>query len=146
THPPAYLRAREITAELEARGIKINRRLVTSYLRVQVKPTEINGIQAADVSIGDTLVIRTADSDGKKALSRAEEIAAKIETALLAGAGLHDIKLEGGGQYVTIKGKVVIHPSEKDAELSGKSIEDITSDAHKALKKALWMELYNQAY
>ncbi|MDH7482128.1 MAG: M48 family metalloprotease [Armatimonadota bacterium] len=146
THPPAYLRAREITSELEARGIKINRRLVTSYLRVQVKPTEVNGIQAADVSIGDVLVIRTADSGGKKAITRAEEIAAKIETALLAGAGLHDIKLEGGGQYVTIKGKVIIHPSAEDAELSGKSIADVTSDAHKALKKALWMELYNQAY
>jgi len=145
-HPPAYQRAREVLAELEQRGIPINRRLVTTYMRAEVKPVELDGVQAADVVISGVPIIRLADSEGRKASARAEFVAGKIETALLAGANLHQIKVEGGGRFVTMRGEVVVAPTQDDAELAGKSIPDLTSDAAKALKRVLWRELFDQAY
>jgi len=138
THPRSHKRAFKILGELNKRAIPINRRLVTNYLRVEVKPIEKT--QAYSVWIADTEVIRLADSDGERAAARAQRVAEKLGTLLLAGARIHNVKVGGGGQYVVVMDKVLIAPTPEDAKLAGASVDEVVTSAVNAIKKALFQE------
>ena len=142
THPPSYQRAREIIGELDKRGIPINRRLVTKYLRVEVRPVEDS--QAYSVWIADTEVIRLADSDGERAAARAQRIADKLGGLLLAGARLRDVKVDSGGRCVVVMDKVLVAPTPDDAKLAGTSVNEVAASAVNAIKRALMKERLGQ--
>lgn len=144
THPPSKQRAREMIDELEKRGIPINRRLVTSYMHVEVKPVENS--QASSVWIGNIEIVKVADSGGEKSAARAQRIADRLTGLLVAGARLHEVKVGGGGQYVVVKDEVLIAPTPDDAALAGTSVPEVTDSAAKALRKALLSELLEQKY
>lgn len=139
THPPAYRRAHDIIGELEKRGIPVNRRLVTKYVHVEVRPVE--GLEASSVWVADTEVIRLADAGGERSAARAERVAEKLGNLLLAGARIQDVKVGGGGQYVVVMGEIVISPSAEDSALAGTSISKLTASAANAMKRALLKEL-----
>lgn len=144
THPPSTERARWITDEIEKRKIPINRRMVTTYMKVEVKP--VPDSTASSVWIGEIEVVRLADSGGEKASVRAQHIADKLGKLLLAGAGLRDVKVGGGSQYVTIMDQVLISPTTDDAELAKTSIADIVNSSAVTIRKALLQEFLNQKY
>jgi beta-barrel assembly-enhancing protease len=144
THPPAYMRAKEITAELESCNIPINRRLVTTYMRVQVKPSA--DLQSASVWISETEIVRLADSGGQKASDRAEHIATDLSNVLLEGARMHDVKLGGNGTSVVVAGKVIVLPTEEDAVLAGKSVPQVAAAAYNSIKRALMNEMLEGRY
>jgi len=146
THPPSHARAREIAREIERRGIEVNRRLVTTYLEVTVKEEDVEDNSAAEVWVGETQIIRLADSGGDKAKTRAERVAKKLEDALLAGAHLRDVRIAGDGQYVTVRNDVIIAPTQEDADLADSTVPEVTAKAAKALRKTLWKELVDQSY
>ncbi|HUV05737.1 MAG TPA: M48 family metalloprotease [Armatimonadota bacterium] len=138
THPPSYKRAPKVLDELNKRAIPINRRLVTKYLAVEIKPIENS--QAYSVWIADTEVIRLADADGERAAARAERVAKKLGSLLLAGARFHDVKVGGGGQYVVVMNEVLVSPTPEDAKLAGTSVNEVVTSAANAIKKALLKE------
>ena len=138
THPPSHKRACVIIEELNKRAIPINRRLVTNYLRVEVKPIENS--QAYSVWLSDIEVVRLADSGGGTAATRANRIADDLGNMLLAGARIRDVKVGGGGQYVVMMDKVLIAPTPEDAELAGASVSEVVTSAVNAIKKALFQE------
>lgn len=137
-HPPSNERATAIIAELNKRGITINRRLVTKYTQVYTKP--VDGSSACSVFVGDTEVIRLADLVAERAVARAERLAGKLSNVLLAGAGIHDVKVGGGDAYVVIMGKVVIAPTPEDAEIVGASVADVTKNSASAIRRAMLKE------
>jgi hypothetical protein len=138
THPRSYLRADAIIEELTKRNIPVNRRLVTKYMRVEVKPVGETG--ASSVWIGDTEVIRLADKAGEKSSARAEQMADKLGSLLLAGAGMHDVTVGGGSRYVIVMGEVLVAPADEDAKLAGTTVEQVTVSAANAIKRALLKE------
>ena len=144
THPPSTERAQWIIDEIEKRKIPINRRLVTTYMKVEVKP--IPDSAASSVRIGEIEIIKLADSGGEKASVRAQHIADKLGNVLLAGAGLRDVKVGGGSQYVTIMDQVIISPTPEDAALANSTIPDLVNSSANAIRKALLQELLNQKY
>ena len=144
THPPSTERARWITDEIEKREIPINRRLVTTYMKVEVKPVPDSTVSS--VWIGEIEIIRLADSGGEKASVRAQHMADKLGNALLAGAGLRDVKIGGGSQFVTIMDQVLVSPAEEDAALAKTSIAEVVNSTATALRKALLQEFLNQKY
>lgn len=144
THPPSTERARWITDEIEKRKIPINRRLVTTYMKVEVKPVPDSA--ASSVWIGDIELVRLADSGGEKASVRTQHIADKLGKLLLAGAGLRDVKVGGGSQYVTVMDQVLISPTSDDAALANTSIAEVVSASATAIRKALLQEFLNQKY
>ena len=144
THPASQQRAREIIDALEKQGITINRRQVTKYMRVEVKPIEES--KAASVWVADTEIVRLADSGGEKASARAERVSDMLGSMLLAGARLQDVKVGGGNQYVIVMGQVLITPTEEDATLAGKPVAEVTTSAANALRRALLQELLEQTY
>ena len=144
THPPSTERARWIMDEIEKRKIPINRRLVTTYMKVEVKPVPDSA--ASSVWIGDIEVIRLADSGGEKSSARAQHVADKLGKMLLSGAGLRDVKVGGGSQYVTIMDQVLISPTAEDVALTNTSIAEVVNASATALRKALLQEFLNEKY
>ena len=144
THPPSTERAQWIIDEIEKRNIPINRRLVTTYMKVEVKP--VADSTASSVWIGDIEIMRLADSGGEKASARSQHMADKLGNLLLAGAGLRDVKIGGGSQYVTIMDQVLISPTTDDAELAGTSVADVVNSTATAIRKALLQEFLNSKY
>ncbi len=144
THPSSNVRAKAIIEEIQKRGLPINRRLVTTYVSVQTKPVQSPAGMA--VYIGETEIIRLADSDGERAQARADKVASKLTSAMVAGAQIRDVKVEGGGQYVTIGGNIMVAPTQADAALQGKTIPDVTQSAANAIRKALLSEMLNEQY
>jgi beta-barrel assembly-enhancing protease len=143
-HPSSSIRAKAIIAEIQKRGLPINRRLVTSYVSVLVKP--VPDSKAFAVCVGDVEVLRLADSDGERAQARADKLAAKLTSAMVAGAGMHDVKVEGGNQCVSIAGTIVVSPTPDDAALTGKTVAEVTQSAANAIRKALLSEMLNEQY
>lgn len=142
-HPSSNARAKVIIGEIEKRGLPINRRMVTSYVSVQVKA----GPDASSiVSIGDTEIVRLADSDGVKANVRAEGMSSRLTAALVAGARMHDVKVDSSGQAVTIMGDIIIAPTTADATLAGKTVSQVTTATANAIRKSLLSEMLNEQY
>lgn len=144
THPPSNQRAREIIDEMDKRGLPINRRLVTKYLCVEVKPVEDS--KASSIWVSDTEIVRLANSAGERAAARAERIAGMLRNLLLAGARIQDVKIGGGGQYVVVLGQILLAPTDEDAELAKSSVADVVTSSANALRKALLKELLDQGY
>lgn len=144
THPESNKRAQVIIGEIEKRGLPINRRLVTTYTAVQVKP--VPDSQASSVWIGDTEIIRLADSNGEKASVRANRIAARLTSALLAGASLRDVKVGIAGQNVIIMGDSVVEPTAEDAALVSSTVSQVAEVSADAIRRALLNELLQRTY
>ncbi|MHB0999506.1 MAG: M48 family metalloprotease [Armatimonadota bacterium] len=143
THPPATLRAGQIIDEMQKLKLPINRRLVTTYMKVQVKP--VQDTTAYSINITNTEVIRVTDTEKEKASLRAERIAEDLGSLLMNGARMHNVKISGDGRSVMLMGKTVVAPANEDAVLAGKSVEQLTQSAAKAIKKALLNELLEQS-
>lgn len=146
THPESYKRAALLVAQMEKNGIKVNRRLVTAFLKVTVKPDDEKNPKSYEVQVADTPIIRIADADGRKAKDRAGEIAKALDAALLAGAQMRDVKMGITGKYVKIKNEIVIEPAQEDADLAGQTIQTLSGEAAKALRKVLWQEQLDASY
>lgn len=144
THPESNKRARIIIGEIEKRGLPVNRRLVTTYTSVQVKP--VTDSPASSVWIGDTEIIRLADSGGEKASIRANRTAALLTGALLAGASIRDVKLGSGGQNVVVMGDTVIQPTDDDAALVKSSVPQVCKSSADAIRRALLNEILQRTY
>lgn len=143
THPLTDLRVREIVSELEKRKIHVNRRLVTKYVQVDVKPVEKSN--AYSVWVADTEIIRLADSNGESAKTRAERIAKKLSGLLLAGASMHNVKLGGDSkQSLVVMDQVLVTPTPEDATLVGSSVSQVAKSAANALRTALMKERLGQ--
>lgn len=143
-HPPSQLRAHEIVDEMDRLNLPINRRLVTTYTQVQVKPVEKSAAWAVWVS--ETEIIRLADSGGLKASIRAESVASELRNALISGARYHDVKLDDLGQSVVVFGETAITPTQEDAALAGTTTAELTKSAALHIKQALLRELLNQGF
>ncbi len=146
THPPSYERAKAISQQIEKNGIKVNRRLVTSYLKVTLKPDDEKDPKSVQISVADMPIVKLADSGGVKAQARAEAVAKMIDAAFLAGAQMRDIKMGITGRYVKIKDTIVIEPTQEDADLAGVTIQKVAADAAKSLRKVLWQEQLDASY
>lgn len=143
-HPPSDKRAHEIIDEMVKLGLPINRRLVTSYTRVQIKPIEHS--TASSIWISDTEIIQVADSGGIKAAKRAESIAAELRNVLVSGARYHNVKLDDLGRQVVILGEVVLAPTKEDAALANTTVPDLAAASAQKIKKALVKEMLNEGY
>lgn len=144
THPPSNLRAREIIGEIDKLGLTINRRLVTTYMRVQAKP--VDATKAYSVNIGNIQIACIADSSKEKASTRAERVAGKLNDLLIAGATFHDIRTSTDGTSVIVMGETLFTPSTEDAALANASVPQVVNSTAKSIRQALLTELIQGKY
>lgn len=143
THPAAQLRATEIIQEMQRLNLPINRRLVTTYMKVSAKPIDDTG--AYKISISDIDVMKVADTETQPASQRAAQIATDLGEVLIEGARMSNVRLANDGKCVMIMGKAIITPTKEDAQLAGTSIEEVAKSASEAIKRAMLNELLEQS-
>lgn len=144
THPPSTQRASRIISELDGLHIAINRRLVTTYMSVAVKP--VPNTSAYAVWVTNTEIARLADSGGQSASARAGDMADRLGKALLAGANLHNVRLDAERRSVTVMGSTVFEPTDADAALARTSPQAVAESACKAIQRALFNESLQMRY
>ena len=143
THPPANLRATQIIDEMKKLSLPINRRLVTTYMKVQMK--QIPDSSAYSISIMGAEIVKIADTPTIKASLRAQQVADDLSQTLISGARMNNVRIGNNGSAVMVMGKPIICPTDEDAALAGTSIEQITKSAADAIKKAMLNELLEQS-
>jgi hypothetical protein len=131
---------------MEKNGINVNRRLVTCFLKVTTKPDDEKDPKSVELLVAGTSIMKLADTGDRKAKARADEIAKKLDALFLAGAQMRDVKTGITGKDVRVKGEVVIEPTQDDADLAGTTIQKVSGDAAKALRKVLWQEQLDASY
>jgi hypothetical protein len=144
THPPSQERAERLIDEIQRLGLPINRRLVTNYSGVDVKPVDKSTAYA--VWIARTEIIRLADSGGKKASERAEIAASNLRNKLFAGAQNHDVKFDQDTSSVSIMSDDVITPSAEDAALAGTTVADLAKSTAGKIRQALMDEILQEGF
>lgn len=143
THPPANLRAAQIIDEMQRLKLPINRRLVTTYMKVQLK--QIPNSSAYSIDIMNAEIVKIADTPTIKASLRAQQVADDLSQALISGARMNNVRIGNNGSAVMIMGKPIICPTDEDAALAGTSIEQMAKSASDAIKKAMLNELLEQS-
>jgi Zn-dependent protease with chaperone function len=140
-HPPSRLRASAILKEVKALGLPINRRLVTKYVKVEVKSVKLeSGESLSEVWVGDTKIVRLADIGKTKSLDRADELADRLGDLLDAGAGMKDVRMGPGGTSVILMGTTFYTPTADDAALAGQCISKLADSVAKALQMVFHKE------
>lgn len=144
THPPSQDRAERIIDEMNLLKLPINRRLVTKYSEVSVKPVDKS--TASSVWIAKTEIIRMADSGGKKASERAEKFAADLKQKLFAGAQYHDVRFDSSTGSVSVMGEDIITPSPEDAALAATTTGNLAKSASAKIRQALMDEMLQEGF
>jgi hypothetical protein len=140
-HPTSRLRVSAILKEVLALGLPINRRLVTKYVKVEVRPAKLeNGESLSEVWVGDTKIVRLANVDTSKSLDRADDLADKLGDMLDAGAGMKDVRMGTDGTSVMLMGKTFYAPTADDAALAGQSVGKLAEAVNKALQMVFFKE------
>jgi predicted Zn-dependent protease len=143
THPPAQIRAKQIIDEMNKLNLPINRRLVTTYMKVNAKPVPDSSAYA--LSITDVEIMKVTSTETECAENRANRIAEELGQAFIEGARMNNVRLGNNNTSVVIMGKTIITPTESDAELAGMSVEELTKSASNAIKRAMLNELLEQS-
>jgi Zn-dependent protease with chaperone function len=141
-HPQSILRAQAIIAEIQRLGLPINRRLITKYMRVEVRP--VKDSTASAVWVGDTEVVRMADSGGQTAAKRASALAGRLSEQLFNGATMSQVHLDSTINSITMGGEELYTPAPEDAKLAGMSQADLAKSVMKSLQTAFFKELLQQ--
>lgn len=143
THPPANLRATQIIDEMNRLKLPINRRLVTTYMKVQIK--QIPDSSAYSINIMGSEITKVADTESMKASLRAQQVTDDLSQALISGARMNNVRIGNNGRTVMVLSKPIYSPTDEDAALAGTSVEQITKSAADAIKKAMLNELLEQS-
>lgn len=134
THPQIDERVTQVLGALKEKNIEIKRRSVTKAAKAEVQETTDNNIKAHEVVLADKSVVKLAGD-----VSRADKLAASINTLLDGKTYLKDVKAVGG--TVTVNGSVIVEITQQDTSLNGKDTTAIAASISDTIQRAIWQEM-----
>ncbi|HEY3284223.1 MAG TPA: M48 family metalloprotease [Armatimonadota bacterium] len=141
THPLSVQRKLALTTLLNQRGITINRRQVMKSLQAQAVETTVKGKLAAQVMLGPNVLLTVADDGDAKAMTRANNIADRLNKVLGPGSNWNSPSVGGPGSTVLLfSGTPVYEVSDADVALLGSPAKDLAEQARKHLYDRLRAE------
>lgn len=136
THPPERERANNMTAQITALGLPINRRQTTKMLKVTVSDStsgpSIGPTSSTDVLLDGKLFFRAPT------VGRAKEVAEALDKSLDRPLQLYDLSRRGSSVYV--KGQNVLTVG------STEGAESVADAALKTLRSALYRYILEGVY
>lgn len=142
THPPGKERAANIEGQIVAMGMPVNRRDVTTTLRVQVRPVVAKSGDTApgtrEVLLDGKLLYRTPDE------KRAQTVAETVNKLLDDNLQIYDLTMSGA--TISARGKAVLTVGADDvaAYTAANTTPQIAAEsAFKTLRNALYRHLLN---
>jgi beta-barrel assembly-enhancing protease len=140
SHPIDAERVQAAKANIVKLGLPINRRDTTHAIKAEVKPSKVDGDDAAEVVIDGKAIYRPAPAGGKTAQQRAEETAEAINTALDAGLRIHELKADPAGA-VTVRGLVLMMVLDEDAKRMYLTPGQTAEAAATAIRNVVWKQI-----
>lgn len=122
-------------------GLPLNRRETTNAVKAEVKSDKVNGVEAPGVYIKDKVIYRPAPANGKTSEQIARETAGKINKALDAGIQMHELKADKAGAGVVVRNQALLVVSAADAELMGKTPDQVAQGAAAAIRDVVWKQM-----
>ncbi len=135
THPRSEDRVKAVKTQLEACGIPINRRAVTTWSTAKVVCGSSEKVEYYDVMISDRTVCRMADK------SRAYDAAGKINALLDQGLQIHEMRVVGNTLHA--RGEPVLSICELDLSVSKQTASSAAAQAAAAVRSVLLRDIVN---
>jgi len=135
THPPTRERSEEVIQRLTDDGIPIKRSLVTKSYRTMLKPGKENAVEAW---FNGKLIYSFAGPDAQ---ARADKAAQNIDEFMDSMPDLFDLTSSSNGS-IRGRNRILWKITDDDAKFSKSTISDLTADAIKAVKQALYSMTY----
>ncbi len=148
THPVSRERVERLRQALQAYGIPIRRREVSPALRVQavpIQPDQPNGLYRVRYEKID-IFEPADDTQLGSSRERAILLAQKLNRLLDDGIELYEIQLAPDRQAVLVRGAELVRITESDAQLAGRSKEEVATQVREALRRLIWSESIRLAF
>lgn len=129
THPLAGERVDLVKADLEKRGIEINRRAVMTSTTARVDKSGEGDTLAYDVILSKRLICKLKHETSAKA------VAERINELLDNELQIREVKVSGTA--LSARNQVIVEITDEDAQLAGKPAAELASEASDALKRIL---------
>jgi hypothetical protein len=71
---------------------------------------------------------------------RALQLARELNRLLDDGVELYEVQLTPDRQGVIVRGQLLVQVTESDAQLAGRSIEEVAAQVREALRRLVWSE------
>lgn len=146
SHPLDSDRVKAARKRIQQMGLPINRRETTKAIKAEVRAHSVDGVEASELLIRDTVIYRPAPRDGRTSHDVAVQTAEKINAALDAGLKMHEIKVDPDTGAVIARGKPVMTVSSEDAKLMGKTPAQIAKQAAAAIREVVWKEMVDTVH
>lgn len=134
THPPGSERAAAVLKDMHTYGVPVQRSLVTTRFRAEVRPSQ----DGVDIWFNKRKLYTFG---GQDAMNRAEEAAAKLNTFFDQEPNLYDVAAQGNeiiGRRATL---IVIKP--EDAEIGRRTTDVVAKETVSAIKGSLYNYAFN---
>ncbi len=142
THPVSRERVARLRQALQAYGIPIRRREVSPALRVLAVPVQTDqpdGLYRVRLEKID-IFEPTHDPQLGSSRERAVQLAKELNHLLDDGVELYEVQLAPDKQGVMVRGQLLVRVTESDAQLAGRSIEEVAAQVREALRRLVWSE------
>jgi Zn-dependent protease with chaperone function len=142
THPVSRERVERLRQALQAYGIPIRRREVSPALQVLAMPVQLDQPDGLYRVRFEKIDIFEPAHDPQLGSSRerAVQLARELNRLLDDGVELYEVQLTPDRQGVTVRGQLLVRITESDAQLAGRSIEEVAAQVREALRRLVWSE------
>jgi predicted Zn-dependent protease len=147
THPDPMDRCQSVETEIKALGLPLNRRAVMNALKAVTESGTDDEQQITKVKLGDNVLFEPAPiANDLTSEQRAQIIATKVNQLLDKEPVVREITVSRDGSTVMGQGEPIIVVTAQDADLTGKSANEVAQDAALVLRRAIWREMIERMY
>jgi len=140
THPDTINRINYIKKKLDEKGIEINRRDTTDYLKVNSKYILKDSVYTGVISIDDIPVLELASSNIAEISYEINEISQNLDRFLSIDLAPYEMSvfIEGNNATLLIRNHEIITLSDSEMSYNTRNAEEILQEMKNNIRKVLW--------
>lgn len=140
THPETENRINYVKDKLKERGIEIDRRATTDYLKVDIKHTYKESFYNAAIYIDNITVLDLTFPKGHEIYLKMVETTQNLDKFLSIGLNPYEINIlvEGTTSTLLIRNNKIISLDDSETAFMNKSSREVLRGTQDKIKQALW--------
>lgn len=140
THPETENRVNYVKDKLKERGIDIDRRVTTDYLKVSTKYIFKDSLSVGIIYIDDIPILNLSFPENKEIYSKITEAAQNLDKFLSIDLSPYEINIlvEGTTSTLSIRNNKIISLDDSETVNLNKSSKEILRESKDKIRQALW--------
>ena len=140
THPETENRINYVKDKLKERGIDIDRRVTTDYLKVDIKYTYEESSCNAAIYIDDTIILNLTFPIGHELYPKTVEAAKNLDKFLSIDLAPYEINIlvEGTTSTLLVRNNRIISLDNSETIYLKKTAEEVLHETKNKIKQVLW--------